>query len=437
MNSISKIKIPLLLLFISFATAAFTQNPVIKFYPEIKKQEIVSIGGNYCQANYTNDAWDKVGEVTLEEFRPSHVRVALPLQFRDLKYSEYKGEKILDQPVIVSLLESMKRMKEEYGVSNFTVSVWRVPDELVQNPEDRNKRRIKYDKYDEVIDMIEVFLVEAQEEYGVETDYFSFNESDGGYNTIFSPEETIRFIKLAAESFRKSGLKTNFLWGDTHQTKGTVEFSTMIAGDSTIWKYLGPLSFHSWWSENIPDYEFERIAALAKSFGKPVWCSELGFDAMAHRTKGMNKTWDYAFRFAKIKHRMMKYAEVEVSMYWTWQNNYSIMSADTETKYPSYYVTRHYTDFLNAGTQVIHSLSTDPDILPICGYNKEDQLVMQIINLKKEPVNIEINNFVGSNAKMVTTTQNEMWSEKNFSPEIWKGNTKIKLEAESVNTIIF
>lgn len=62
---------------------------------------------------------------------------------------------------------------------------------------------------------------------------------------------------------------------------------------------------------------------------------------------------------------------------------------------------------------------------------------MQIISLKKEPVNIEIDNFAGSNAKMVTTTQNEMRSEKTISPEIWKGNAKIKLEAESVNTIMF
>ena len=126
-----------------------------------------------------------------------------------------------------------------------------------------------------------------------------------------------------------------------------------------------------------------------------------------------------------------------VSMYWTWQNNYSIMSADTETKYPSYYVTKHYTDFLNAGTQIIHSLSSDPEILPICGYTKKNELVMQIINLKKEPVEITLDDFAGSNAKIVTTTKNELWSEKTIFPKIWEGNAKIKLKAESVNTILF
>jgi hypothetical protein len=340
-----KSNLAILLLILLVSIRVVSQPVKIQIYPEIQKQKIISIGGNYCQANYTNNAWDAVGEATLKEFRPSHVRLALPLQFREQDYSTYRGAKINEQPVVVTLLETMKRMKDEFGVSNFTISVWRVADELVENPERNDKRRIKYDKYDEVIDMIEAFLVKAKNEYGVEADYFSFNESDGGYMTIFSPEETIRFFKMAGERFRKAGLKTKFLWADTAQTKGTVEFATMIAADSTIWRYLGPLCFHSWWSENIPDHEFERIAGMAQAWNKEVWCNELGFDAMAWRQKGMNESWDYALRFAKISHRMMKHARVAVSQYWTWQNNYSIMSADTKTKYPSYYVTRHQVNY--------------------------------------------------------------------------------------------
>ncbi|HDR51549.1 MAG TPA: hypothetical protein ENN90_08005 [Mariniphaga anaerophila] len=408
----------------------FSQPVKIKVYPEIEQQKIVSIGGNFCQANYTDNAWDAVGEVTLKEFRPSHVRLALPLQFRDQDYSIYKGKKINEQPVIVTLHETMKRMKDEFGVSNFTISVWRVADELVENPNRDNKRRIKNDKYEEVIDMIVAFLVKAKEEYGVEADYFSFNESDGGYMTIFSPEETIRFFKMAGERFRKAGLKTKFLWADTAQTKGTVEFATMIAADSTIWKYLGPLCFHSWWSENIPDSEFERIAGLAQAWDKEVWCNELGFDAMAWRQRGMNATYDYALRFAKISHRMTKYAKVAVSQYWTWQNNYSIMSADTETKYPSYFITKHQVDFLNSGTQIVHSTSYDPDILPIAGIHPDGKQIIQIINTKNKPVEIEIEGF-GNLKKIVSTTENNLWEEKPAQKQI------ITLDAESVNTLIF
>src|SRR5690606_455274 len=321
--------------------------PVVDIFPENKKQKIVSIGGNYPQANYTTEAWDLVGKNTIEQFKPTHVRVALPLQFHGVSYETYKGEKILQQPRVISLLKAMRDMKNDYGVVNFTVSVWRVANELVENPEDQNKRRIKHDKYGEVIDMIEAFLLAAKDEYGVEADYFSFNESNGGYMTLFSAEESITFIKMAGERFESAGLKTIFLWGDTSSTKTTVPFASAIAADPGVVKYLGPLSFHSWWSEEEPNTIFEDVAALAATYDRPVWCTELGHHALAHQTPGYNLDWDYAFRFAKISHRVFRYSNTEVSMFWTWQKNYEIMSADTLTKYPIYYLTRHQTDFLN------------------------------------------------------------------------------------------
>ena len=63
-----------------------------------------------------------------------------------------------------------------------------------------------------------------------------------------------------------------------HETRRAQICLIRRAADSTIWKYLGPLCFHSWWSEKIPDSEFEKIAGLAKAWNKEVWCSELGFD---------------------------------------------------------------------------------------------------------------------------------------------------------------
>ena len=176
-----------------FVSGIFAQTATVTVYPEIKRQIIESIGGNYCQANYTDNAWDKTGQATLKEFRPKNVRLALPLQFNDLNYADYEGEKLVNHPTVISLLETMKKMKNDYGVANFTISVWRVADDLVENPESNSQRRIKKDKYNEVIDMLEAFLLTAKNKYGVEADYFSFNESDGGYQMIFSPEKPSLF----------------------------------------------------------------------------------------------------------------------------------------------------------------------------------------------------------------------------------------------------
>lgn len=134
---------------------------------------------------------------------------------------------------------------------------------------------------------------------------------------------------------------------------------------------------------------------------------------------------------------MMKYAEVEVSLYWTWQNNYGIMSGDTKTKYPSYYVTRHFTDFLNSGTQIIQSISSDPEILVICGNNKNGETVLQVINLKKEKVSIEIDGFNKVVSKSVTTTQNKIWEEDSVKVKTANKKMTAEIHPESLNTLVF
>jgi hypothetical protein len=418
-------------------SGVFAQKATVKIYPEIKKQVIKSIGGNYCQANYSPHAADVIGNETLREFRPTHVRVALPMRLRNAKFEDYRGASYTKQPLIVEVLNELKRMKNEFGVKNFTISVWDLPDEFITDPTRQAQRVIKPESYDEIIQMLADFFLKAKNEYGVEVDQFSFNESDGGYQIIFSPEATIAFVKKAGQKFAGAGLKTKFLLADTAQTKGTVEFATRIMADPSIWPYLGPLSFHCWWSENIPDSEFERIAGFGKAWNKEVWCAELGFDAMAWKIKDMNKSWDYALRFAKISHRMMKYAGVEVSLYWTWQNNYAIMSTDTQEKYPSYFVTRHQVDFLNSGTQIVHSISSDPELLAVSGIRPDGKRVLQLINMKKETVAVEVSGFESQQIDVTSTTENNPWENLKNVAQSGNGKAGLQLKPQSVNTFVF
>ncbi|HEX7585534.1 MAG TPA: hypothetical protein VF373_12655 [Prolixibacteraceae bacterium] len=415
----------------------FAQKATVQIFPQVKRQIISSVGGNYCQANYSAHASDAIGDETLKEFRPSHIRVALPMRLRSKAFEEYRGANFTKQPLVIEVLDELKRMKDDFGVKNFTISVWDLPDEFIADPSKKAQRIIKPESYDEVIQMLTDFFLKAKNEYGVEVNQFSFNESDGGYQIIFSPEATIAFVKKAGLKFEEAGLKTKFLLSDTAQTIGTVEFATRIMADPSIWKYLGPLSFHCWWSEKMPDNEFERVAAFGKAWNKEVWCSELGFDAMSWKIKDMNKSWDYALRFAKISHRMMKYAEVEVSLYWTWQNNYEIMSADLQQKYPSYYITRHQVDFLNTGTQIVHSISSDPEILAISGIHSDGKRVLQLINMKKTPVSVEVSGFDSQKIDVTSTTETNNWEVLKNVSKTKNGKAEFQLKPESVNTYIY
>jgi O-glycosyl hydrolase len=410
------------------------QETTIRIFPEVQFQKIKSIGANYCQVRLTNDAWDSIGEETLKQFRPENVRVAVPLKVRGADYENYKGNKLVEQPLVISLLKFMKQMKTDYGVKSFTVSTWDVPDELVVDPSVGRARVIKPESYDAVIDLITAFLNAAKDEYGVEVDYFSFNESEKGIAVIFSPWATIDFIKKACSRFESEGLKTKFLLSDASTPKVGREFATLILADSTIWKYLGPLSFHSWGAEKMPDAEFERVAALGKAIDRPVWCTELGHDGWAHKDKTVFETWDYAIRFARITQRILKYTQAEVTMYWTWQNDYPIMSPDLKTLYPSYYATRHFTDFLNTGTQIVHSVSSDPEVLVISGIHQDGSKVVQMINMRKEPVKVNIPGMGFKSAEMITTSDENNWEKTDFGSK--KVLTDISLKPESINTLL-
>jgi O-glycosyl hydrolase len=267
-------------------------------------------------------------------------------------------------------------------------------------------------------------------------DYFSFNESEKGIAVIFSAAATIDFIKVAMKRFKEADLHTKFLLSDAAMPGTSREFATLILADSTIWKSLGPLAFHSWGSERIPDSEFARLAAMGKAINRPVWCTEMGHDGWAHREPAVFKTWDYAFRFAKISQRVMKHAQPEVTMYWTWQNDYPIMSRDVKTYYPSFYATRHFTNYLNTGTQIVHSISSDPEVLTLSGIHENGSRVLQLINLKKTPVKVHIQGLESKSVDMVTTTEANNWEEIKNATSSRKGIIGVVLKPESINSII-
>ena len=129
----------------------YAQKATVQIFPEVKQQIIRSIGGNYCQANYSEHASDAIGDETLREFKPTHVRVALPMRIRKTPFQNYRGTKYTSQPLVIEVLDKLKRMKNEFGVKNFTISVWDVPDEFIADPSKKAQRIIKPEAYGEVI----------------------------------------------------------------------------------------------------------------------------------------------------------------------------------------------------------------------------------------------------------------------------------------------
>jgi hypothetical protein len=92
---------------------------------------------------------------------------------------------------------------------------------------------------------------------------------------------------------------------------------------------------------------------------------------------------------------------------------------------------------LNSGTQILHSTTSDPEILAICGINSQGKNVVQIINLKNNKVTVEIDGVAGNLSKSVTTTQNENWKEDGIQLKTKNGNNETTLQPKSLNTLVF
>ena len=383
---------------------------VITIKDHRKKQVITSIGGNYCQATYTNDAWDEVAEFTLQNLKPTHIRFPIPLKKWEPE-NDNESARSLDisgfnhQGTMKTLFEMLARMKEEYGVTSFTAAVWDAPDWMIENPEASQQRKIKKSHYQEALESIGAFMVEARDNYGITVDYFSFNEATGGYQILFTPEEIIEFISIGGPYFRSLGLPTKFLTADSHKTGGTTEYARPLLQNDSITQYLGPLSYHSWWSDNLPDEEFKVIADQAQKYNLPVWCTELGYDAMLYKDKSKFPTWENAWKLAKVNHRVLKYSEASLTQYWTYQNNFPIVSPDGDP-FPIYYTIKQNSDYLPNGSQVVQAESSDPDLWVISALLPEYEFMTQILNVSEQQKQVILQNVPSRKIYLVRTSEN-------------------------------
>jgi O-glycosyl hydrolase len=402
------------------------------------RQTITSIGGNYCQATYTRNAWDEVAEHTLLDLHPSHVRFPIPLRAwependnlnpRSLQFSRFE-----QQEVIGTLFRMLKDMKEKYGVTNFTAAVWDAPDWMVENPEKQSQRKIMPSVYLELIESVAAFLVMAKEDHGIEIDYFSFNEATGGYQILFTPEEIIRFMALAGPYFESFGLKTKFLVADSHKTGGTVEYARPILETDSISRFLGPLAYHSWWSGNLPDSEFVRIAELADAYDKEVWCTELGYDAMLYKDKSNFPTWKNAWELARINFRVLKHSRANLTQYWTYQNNFPVMAPDGEP-YPAYFVIKHSADYLPDGAVVVDAESNDSTVWSLAALLPGEERMLQLINTSEQTKLVRLENLPQDKYYRIQT---DSGTSMEIAEEFQKSRNAvtISLPPQSINTI--
>jgi hypothetical protein len=142
------------------------------------------------------------------------------------------------------------------------------------------------------------YLVYLKEQYGLEADMFSFNESDLGINIRQTGQEHNELIKGLGAYFASRGLKTKLLLGDNSDAT-SYEFIYPALRDPAARPYIGAVSFHSWrgWDTET----LQKWSAVAKELNLPLLVGEGSIDAQA---------WGYPQVFEEPT-----YAQEEISLY--------------------------------------------------------------------------------------------------------------------------
>lgn len=341
---------------------AAEQNPLGKALVKVDlgdtMQTLVGFGGDFCQPRYgSSDAIDPVGQYNLDHLAVAQARVGIPLNY----WTPEKGDYEDNGPAHAAFLLMQELSRRHIPIIG---TVWEGPTWLLPGKPEQSQRTLSTDEYSDCIEAIVRFLATARDTYGVNVDYFSFNEADWGVNFKFTPVEIAAFIRQAGPRFVAAGLKTKFLVGDTTGGIPFPDYVRPILADPSLQPYLGPLAFHCWDCLGATDAQYAQIAEIAKDSGKPVFCTEAGWDSALWQHPDPWGAWDNGLNTALAYTKTLRLTGASTMDYWTYENNYPIVSADGTHRYPVFLVIKQMEDALPAGAK-IDAISSDRQDLGI------------------------------------------------------------------------
>ena len=154
-------------------------------------------GGNFRIQNPAKDPL--VIDYCLRNMRVAFGRVEMPWAVWDMQGAE--------APHVKHSAEMARRLKE-IGMP-VIVSCWFPPswagDQTTRSDGTARAFHLKASEQQRIFASLASYLEFLKKDYGVETDYFSFNESDLGIDVVFTPQEHCDFIKAFGQYLADRG----------------------------------------------------------------------------------------------------------------------------------------------------------------------------------------------------------------------------------------
>ena len=325
-------------------------------------------GGNYCWSNSS-----PVAAYTLKNLKVAWARTEMKLLLWETQ-RDHPG------PEVRADFE-MWRHFAQTGTP-FVASIWWLPERFYTDPYEKGLsghfRIINPEKWDELLEFLGSYLLYAKREYGAEPDLFSFNEANRGVYVGLTPETHTQAIKRIGAYFRKIGLKTRMLLGDTTGMRDTHLFALDAASDPEAMQYVGAVAFHSW-GGGTPE-QYEAWGDLAEWLRLPLLVSELGLDGAGYYTRSWD-SYEYGLRESKLTQEILMFARPQATQYWQFTQDYALARVRDGVVEPTarFWLMKHFTDLTPQGGDAVTAASDQKSVL-VTAFRKNAAYTVHILN---------------------------------------------------------
>ena len=272
-------------------------------------------GGNFRIQNPKNDP--VVADYCLQNMRVAFGRAELP-------WAKWDAGGKTDAQVVASALMAKKLKAQGMPV---VISCWFPPQWAITS--DRSKSRsgvaaLRLDptQKERIYQSLASYLQFLKDDYGVEADYFSFNESDIGINVLHTAEEHCQFIKEFGALLVSMNLPCRMLLGDNSDAT-TIDFIKPALADNEAQRYIGAVSFHSW--RGCDDATLQAWRDAARSIGVPLLVGEGSTDAAAWRYPAIFKESTFALYEINLYTRLCNICQPVSILQWQLTADYPLL----------------------------------------------------------------------------------------------------------------
>jgi hypothetical protein len=379
-------------------------------------------GGNYCWNNQS-----PIAAYTLSHLKSAWARTELKAQLWDRQRNQ-------PGPEIRADWETMRKL-QQMG-AHLVISVWKLPErfytDAYEKARDAPFRVINPEKWDELLDLLGSYLLYAKQQYGVEPELFSFNESNIGINVGLTPESHAAAIKRVGAYFQKLGLKTKMLLGDTGGPRDTYKFVLQAASDAGALPYIGAVAFHSW-GGGTPE-QYAAWGDVAEWLKLPLLVTEMGVDPSAFYTRSYD-SYAYGLREAEMAQELLTDARPQGVQFWQFTDDYALARAAGDgTVEPTarLWLMKHFTDLTPVSSDALTAISDESDVL-VTAFRTQNDFTVHILNLGAAR-DASLGGLPNADWQAVETTEQRQFQENRVGRSEG-GGVHLRLAARSLVTL--